>query len=177
VHATVQSEQGQLCGFDAERVPIKVNRATVGKLQQGQWFISQLRQVERTARHLKDHAGSARHGINGIADHLRAQCWELLAQCTVMHVVQGHSVPHTRALNLRGQGVAHLCKSRLQSLQPGKLLGCGVKGDANYGIHIGTDSKPSYMNISRCFEKISKLFECPESVPQKRQGSIRVWSK
>jgi hypothetical protein len=33
------------------------------------------------------------------------------------------------------------------------------------------------MNISRCFEKISKLFECPESVPQKRQGSVRVWSK
>ena len=39
-----------------------------------------------------------------------------------MHVVQSHSVPNARALNFRRQGIAHLGKCRLQSLQPGTRL-------------------------------------------------------
>jgi hypothetical protein len=71
-----------------------------------------------------------------------------------MHVVQCHPVPHTGALHFGRQGVAHLGKNRLQGLQPGKLLGRGVKRNADNGIHIGTDFKPSYMN----FLKFLKIF-------------------
>jgi hypothetical protein len=70
-----------------------------------------------------------------------------------MHVVQSHPVPHTCALHLWRQGVAHLCKRRLQGLQLGKLLWRGVKGNANYGIHIGMDSISSYMKFSSPLEK------------------------
>ena len=132
--------EGQLGAFEAERVAIKVNRATVGKLQQRQRFVAQLRQTERTGRHLKHHARCARHRINGVADHLGAQRRKLLAQSPVVHVVQSHPVPYARALNFGRQGIAHLGKCRLQSLQPGKLLGCGVKGNAYNRIHIGRDS-------------------------------------
>jgi hypothetical protein len=70
-----------------------------------------------------------------------------------MHVVQSHPVPHTCALHLWRQGVANLCKRRLQGLQPGKLLWRGVKGNANYGIHIGMDFTSSYMKFSSPLEK------------------------
>jgi hypothetical protein len=71
-----------------------------------------------------------------------------------VHVVQSHPVPHTCALHLWRQGIADLGKRRLQGLQPRKLLWRGVKGNANYGIHIGTDSISSYMKFSSSFEKI-----------------------
>ena len=70
-----------------------------------------------------------------------------------MHVVQGHPVPHTCALHFWRQGIADLGKRRLQCLQPGKLLWRGVKGNANYGIHIGKDSISSYMKFSSPLEK------------------------
>jgi hypothetical protein len=70
-----------------------------------------------------------------------------------MHVVQSHPVPHTCALHLWRQGIANLCKSRLQGMQPRKLLWCGVEGNANYGIHIGTDSISYYMKFSKILKK------------------------
>jgi hypothetical protein len=87
-----------------------------------------------------------------------------------MHVVQCHPVPNARALNFRRQGIAHLGKSRLQSLQPSKLLGRGVKGNAYDGIHIGTDSKPSYMKFS---SHLKIYFQVPKGKPAANLCRIR----
>ena len=66
-----------------------------------------------------------------------------------MQVVQSHPVPHPALLDLGRQGIAHLGKGRLQSLQAGKLLGVGVEWNADDGIHIGRILTTSYMNISQ----------------------------
>jgi hypothetical protein len=73
-----------------------------------------------------------------------------------MHVVQSHPVPYTGALHFGRQSVANLSKCRLQSLQPRKLLGRSIERNADNGIHIGTDSNPSYMNIFRFLKTFSK---------------------
>jgi hypothetical protein len=73
-----------------------------------------------------------------------------------MHVVQSHPVPYTGALHFGRQSVANLSKCRLQSLQPRKLLGRSVERNADNGIHIGTDSNHSYMNIFKFFKTFLK---------------------
>jgi hypothetical protein len=62
-------------------------------------------------------------------------------------VVQSHPVPNTGALHLGRQGIAHLRKDRLQSLQTGKLLGRGVERNVDNRVHIGKYSISSYMKF------------------------------
>lgn len=78
--------------------------------------------------------------------------------------MQRYPIPHSGFLNLWGQHVAHLGKSRLQSKQTLKLLRRGVEGNADEGIHIGSKCSISYMNISSLFFNGSK--KAPLQLPQ-----------
>ena len=127
---------------------VKINRTIVCKLQKWQGLVFQFLQIKWTGGRLKNHARSSGNRINGVTNHLRAQCWKFFSKRPVMHVMQNNAVPNARALHFWRQSVAYLRKSNLQCFKPGKLLSCCVQWNSDKKLHIGSEYIRSYMNIS-----------------------------
>lgn len=134
-HAAIKREHRQLPSLEAERVPVEIHGAAIGKTQQRQRPLTQARQIERvdgcwyTVRQVRETE------INGIADHLRPERREALTQLPVRQVVQGHPVPHPRLLHQWRQRITHLRKSHLQCAKPNLLLGRGMEGEAQKQVY------------------------------------------
>ena len=92
--------------------------------------------VERALFALVDDAAGTAHGVDGIADHLRAQLRILVAYLPVGLVVQSHPVPAACLLGQRGQLVAGLGEHVLQLAQAGGVRRCQFQTDAQMNIHI-----------------------------------------